>query len=1515
MWGYDEGIKRVFVYYNSFEDKLAISFRGTEGNLADWSENFEIAKTLSKPDGKNIGSIHSGFLDEYLTYRASLLNFVTNFIENNHTKIIVTGHSQGGALASICAVDLGYVLSVPKHRMKLITFGAPAAGDSFFKSLGNTYVDASRVALGSNCYYFNCIIVDYVTGSLPETFGYYHYGKLIPLWDASGPCHSLDYYIPNVLIKVPYNERSRVLIKTTIWDSNYGYLDLEDIPPYSTVSIYLRSYYSPIHLLLKTISSPNSTEENITITLPTSIDYDISYYMEAKVNTPLTSNYFTIESDIFKVTSLKTCPSTCKECYGNGTCKGCINGVFGELCNNPCLPSCETCSNSSTCASCQLGFIGSTCTVPVCSQGCKNGECVAPNFCSCYQGWRGSNCSEAECPPGCLTCSNYLQCTACKDGFYGVTCNYQCLPTCQTCSGPSSCTKCPTGFSGPTCETKSTSTTLYFYGSNTDLFSATSYASRSSYSLPSKADKVFMSSNAAGVYIISDDGTFYMGSQSPLSQSKFTKTNLPNDIIDMSYFQTSILYITKNNNGTVRTQGSVPGLPAAGQFNTGIGKNLKKVKLLQYYSFYLTDTGELYVYAKDTTNGCPISGIYMVSSNTSLLEIKFPNQEKIKTFDCYSFYCYAISTTNKLYGWGNINYYYYLSTALCDFEPIELLASFSSNVTKIVANYYSTFYLTDTGDLYKSGRTSYGFSPAFPQARKISEVFFDNYAVLDINALSDANFASVTTSKLNSYVFGKDNMFSSLTASSTTDLISNTLKVDSSGSLVFSYIIFSQTTCNGKLHFDPNVCSGRGTCTDTNVCKCKDGYGGKNCELYNCFDFDSTDSRTCSGKGNCVGPNVCTCYSPFKGNNCQDFNCTSNCAACSNPFQCSSCISGRYNLNQLCTLRCGINCEKCDENGGCLECKSGFKGTKCETYSCVDNCNECVGPNTCGLCNENFGSQCENSCPFRCTSCASNTTCLSCESGWLGQLCDTPICDSNCLTCSSPGKCSKCLDGYFGENCQFTCPEKCKSCSNSTSCNQCANGFGGLDCNERIETCTTSINDQYPLVTVSRGNTGQLNYTVTISKEYFKGNYSMRLSLSEITNCSINLNDIQYKIIESSKCSLVLQFLLDIPTLLTIPTINKQLDENGLIYTLTFPIYVAFQFTADSNLGKCNLINYPAKSEIKVILNANQYIGTSVGKTDLLKFRQELLTIRNNLLHIEGTLLLNGTLLSIKNLPSNSINFTINYNDISNGEYYLTLTASKQLEIYNGEFIFEITFKSNENICITTFSISINYVLPVGTPPITLEIMTALYIYNEGFTTFKNSFETNQRPNILVKLIPSTSNSMTDVPLPSSMELTIYNAYLCCVTNEQSVMPTFNLEQGKYGCTKRDNSIMTVWYQLILNGTMNSLSAQLVKFPLINNMIGFSFRLSELQSTLTQKNNNCYIHSESKLKNAVKRRKVSNSEDNSFHSFNILQITKSDSVVAYSSGERINSGNRNIVTAMTDLLSLLFISLLLLLLQ
>ncbi len=97
----------------SSNTELLVIFRGTS-NLADWLTNLNFDKVNR---GHNM---HEGFHDAYTSVQSEIFHEVNR---NKGKNIYIGGHSLGGALATLCAVDLHLYLE--RYVTACYTFGAP----------------------------------------------------------------------------------------------------------------------------------------------------------------------------------------------------------------------------------------------------------------------------------------------------------------------------------------------------------------------------------------------------------------------------------------------------------------------------------------------------------------------------------------------------------------------------------------------------------------------------------------------------------------------------------------------------------------------------------------------------------------------------------------------------------------------------------------------------------------------------------------------------------------------------------------------------------------------------------------------------------------------------------------------------------------------------------------------------------------------------------------------------------------------------------------------------------------------------------------------------------------------------------------------------------------------------------------------------------------------------------------------------------------------------------------------
>lgn len=119
---------------------LFIAFRGTEGRR-DWRTNLRSWMTRA-PGG--LGWVHSGFLAAWRGIRDVMYPEIVSGVGPSAigkiSNVVVCGHSLGGALATLAALDLSRTCGA--DRVTCVTFGSPRVGGrSFCKAFAQAVRD------------------------------------------------------------------------------------------------------------------------------------------------------------------------------------------------------------------------------------------------------------------------------------------------------------------------------------------------------------------------------------------------------------------------------------------------------------------------------------------------------------------------------------------------------------------------------------------------------------------------------------------------------------------------------------------------------------------------------------------------------------------------------------------------------------------------------------------------------------------------------------------------------------------------------------------------------------------------------------------------------------------------------------------------------------------------------------------------------------------------------------------------------------------------------------------------------------------------------------------------------------------------------------------------------------------------------------------------------------------------------------------------------------------------------
>lgn len=128
--------------YDLKHDHHVLSFEGTQ-DVNDFIIDLQIAKLIpykSHPTAK----VHSGFWKAYKSISSELFPLLKGI---DH--LVITGHSLGAGISTICALDIVEELSI--QNITITTFGSPRVGNNDYAELFNQNVPNSfRVTHGQD---------------------------------------------------------------------------------------------------------------------------------------------------------------------------------------------------------------------------------------------------------------------------------------------------------------------------------------------------------------------------------------------------------------------------------------------------------------------------------------------------------------------------------------------------------------------------------------------------------------------------------------------------------------------------------------------------------------------------------------------------------------------------------------------------------------------------------------------------------------------------------------------------------------------------------------------------------------------------------------------------------------------------------------------------------------------------------------------------------------------------------------------------------------------------------------------------------------------------------------------------------------------------------------------------------------------------------------------------------------------------------------------------------------------
>eukprot|EP01116_Phalansterium_solitarium_P019628 TRINITY_DN5563_c0_g1_i2.p1 TRINITY_DN5563_c0_g1~~TRINITY_DN5563_c0_g1_i2.p1 ORF type:complete len:299 (-),score=65.94 TRINITY_DN5563_c0_g1_i2:85-981(-) len=150
-------------YVGYSNTSIVVSFRGSR-TISNWVHDFEFWR-IPYPDEPGVW-VHRGFWHAYTNVEAAVVAAVVDLRSQFPSKqIVVTGHSLGAALSTLCAVDL---TRRQLGDVRLWNYGSPRLGNPAFAAYANKILLAPRRVVNE---------ADIVPHLIPQDIGYHHIAR------------------------------------------------------------------------------------------------------------------------------------------------------------------------------------------------------------------------------------------------------------------------------------------------------------------------------------------------------------------------------------------------------------------------------------------------------------------------------------------------------------------------------------------------------------------------------------------------------------------------------------------------------------------------------------------------------------------------------------------------------------------------------------------------------------------------------------------------------------------------------------------------------------------------------------------------------------------------------------------------------------------------------------------------------------------------------------------------------------------------------------------------------------------------------------------------------------------------------------------------------------------------------------------------------------------------------------------------------------------------------------------
>ncbi|KAH6705351.1 lipase [Leptodontidium sp. MPI-SDFR-AT-0119] len=175
-----------FVALNPVRSQIIVSFAGSGNTIRNWLADFSFVQVAYTITGCRACTVHSGFAKGWAERRTVILNAVTAALAAHPDyKVVVTGHSIGGAVGTLAAAELRSM----GVDADVYSYGSPRVGNAAFASFVATQKGGNYRMTHEN---------DPVPQILPTWIGYQHTSP--EYWLTNGTTTTDVYEKENVVV-------------------------------------------------------------------------------------------------------------------------------------------------------------------------------------------------------------------------------------------------------------------------------------------------------------------------------------------------------------------------------------------------------------------------------------------------------------------------------------------------------------------------------------------------------------------------------------------------------------------------------------------------------------------------------------------------------------------------------------------------------------------------------------------------------------------------------------------------------------------------------------------------------------------------------------------------------------------------------------------------------------------------------------------------------------------------------------------------------------------------------------------------------------------------------------------------------------------------------------------------------------------------------------------------------------------------------------------------------------------